>query len=363
MARGIAPVHGQGGCAERERAPMTFTAPSRLTPERLMGFTFGFAPPAIIETGLRLGIFDLLDNGAKPIGEIAACSGASARGLRIVLNALVGLDLLAKDRLEHYSLTPESAQFLVSGKPTFHGAFFMLTSERMLAEWSKLCSVVRNGRPTHRINEEESGTKFFQLFVEQIFPIHFPAARCLAQTLRLSNLTAAFSVLDLAAGSGVWSVAMAKESPHVAVTAIDWPGIIAITKRVTEREGVAARYRFVANDLLAADFGGGHSVAILGHILHSEGEERSRRLLEKTFDALAPGGTVAIAEILVDPDRTGPLPALLFAVNMLVNSESGDTFSLEEISTWLKAARFEQVRTIDAPGLARQIILATRPGH
>jgi len=328
-----------------------------------MGFTFGFAPPVVIETGIRLGIFDLLDQGARPIGEIAASSGASARGLRIVLNALVGLDLLAKDRLERYSLTPESAQFLVSGKPTFHGAFFMLTSERMLSEWGKLCSVVRSGRPTHRINEEESGTKFFQQFVEDIFPIHFPAARCLAQTLQLSNLTAPFSVLDLAAGSGVWSVAMAKESPHVAVTAIDWPGIIPITKKVTEREGVAPRYQFIANDLLAANFGSGHSAAVLGHILHSEGEERSHRLLKKTFNALAPGGTIAIAEILVDPDRKGPLPALLFAVNMLVNSESGDTFSLEEISAWLDAAHFDLVRTVDAPGLARKIILATKPSH
>jgi 2-polyprenyl-3-methyl-5-hydroxy-6-metoxy-1,4-benzoquinol methylase len=342
---------------------MNFAASNRINPERLMGFTFGFAPPLIIETGIRLGIFDLLDKGARSIGEIAAASGTSARGLRIVLNALVGLDLLAKDRLERYSLTSESAEFLVSNKPTFHGAFFMLTSERMLSEWGKLCSVVRSGRSTHRVNEEESGTKFFQQFVENIFPIHFPAARCLAQTLQLSNLTASCSVLDLAAGSGVWSVAMAKESPHVAVTAIDWPGIIPITKKVTEREGVAPRYRFVANDLHAADFGSGHSVAILGHILHSEGEQRSRLLLKKTFAALAPEGTIAIAEILVDADRRGPLPALLFAVNMLVNSESGDTFSLEEISTWLDAAHFDQVRTVDAPGLARKIILATKPSH
>jgi opacity protein-like surface antigen len=218
---------------------MNFAAPDRITPDRLMGFTFGFAPPAIIETGLRLGIFDLLDKGARPIDEIVASSRASPRGLRILLNALVGLDLLAKDRMERFSLTPESAHFLVSGKPTFHGAFFMLTSERMLSEWGKLSSIVRSGRPTHRINEEESGTKFFQQFVENIFPIHFPAARCLAHTLQLSNLTSPALVLDLAAGSGVWSVAMAKESPHVAVTAIDWPGIIPITRKVTEREGVA----------------------------------------------------------------------------------------------------------------------------
>jgi len=76
-----------------------------------------------------------------------------------------------------------------------------------------------------------------------------------------------------------------------------------------------------------------------------------------------PGGTIAIAEILVDTDRKAALPALIFAVNMLVNSDHGDTFSFEEIRTWLHDAGFHQVRTIEAPGLAPLLILATKPGH
>jgi len=72
---------------------------------------------------------------------------------------------------------------------------------------------------------------------------------------------------------------------------------------------------------------------------------------------------MAIAEILVDANRTAPLPALIFAVNMLVNSDQGDTFSLEEISGWLRDAGFEQVRTVQAPGLAPRLILATKPSH
>ena len=333
-----------------------------ISPERLMQYTFGFAPPVIIDAGIRLRIFDLLDEGAKTAGELSAATSTSARGLRIVLNALVGLDLLAKDRDERYSLTPESAEFLVTGKPTFHGAFFLLTSEPMLPEWSKLYSIVRSGRPTHRINEEIAGTRFFLQFVEDIFAIHHPGARHLAETLELSNSTALLSVLDLGAGSGVWSVAMAKKSPHVQVTAVDWPGVISVTKKVTQREGVADRYQYIEGDLLTADFGNGHSIAIIGHVLHSEGEERSRRLLRRTFDALAPGGSVAIAEILVDSDRRGPLPALLFAVNMLVNSENGDTFSLDEITEWLHDANFDRVRTVDVPGLAPRIIMATKSG-
>src|SRR5208337_1323745 len=113
-------------------------------------------------------------------------------------------------------------------------------------------------------------------------------------------------------------------------------------------------------DLLVADLGRNHAVATLGHILHSEGEERSRALLSKTFDALAPGGTIAVAEFLVNDERTEPLVGLLFAVNMLVNTDNGGTYSFREISAWLAEAGFVNPRTLEVPSPS-PLILATKP--
>jgi ubiquinone/menaquinone biosynthesis C-methylase UbiE len=330
------------------------------TPERLMGFTFGFAPPLIIEAAIRHRVFDLLDAGAKTVHDICTQTSTSTRGMRVLLNALVGLELLTKDQAGRYALTAESATFLVSTRPSFHGAFFLLTSEPMLPAWRTLYEVVRTGRPAQQINREQDGVPFFLKFVEDIFPIHYPAARHVAEVLGISAVTAPVSVLDLAAGSGVWSVALAQQSPHVRVTAVDWPGVIPTTRKVTTRVGVADRFEFVGGDLLQVSFGGGHAIATAGHILHSEGEARSRLLLKKTLDALAPGGTIVIAEILVDANRASPLPALIFALNMLVNSDQGDTFSLDEISRWLDDVGFKNIRTVEAPGLAPLIILATK---
>ena len=340
---------------------MTAAPAAQITPERLMQFTFGYAPPLIIESAIRHGVFDALDAGAKALETLCAETGTWPRALGMILNVLVGLELLSKDSNGRYALTPESAAFLVSGKPTFHGAFFLLTREPMLRAWAELHEIVGGRYPERRINVERDGVPFFLKFVEQIFPIHYPAARRLAQALEVSKTPGSLSVLDLGAGSGVWSVALAQQSPHVRVTAVDWPGVVPVTRSVTVRLGLAERFRFVEGDLHEADFGRDHAIAVLGHILHSEGEKRSRRMLAKTFDALAPGGTVAIVEILVDSDRTAPLPALIFAVNMLVNTEHGDTFSLEEIDGWLRDAGFESVRTLEAPGLAPLIVLATKP--
>ena len=94
--------------------------------------------------------------------------------------------------------------------------------------------------------------------------------------------------------------------------------------------------------------------------MHSEGEERSRKLLKKAFRALRSGGTIAIAEWLVHDDRTKPLPSLMFSVQMLVNTEKGDTFSFNQIKNWLEDAGFERVRKLEAPGPS-PLILATKP--
>jgi hypothetical protein len=159
----------------------------------------------------------------------------------------------------------------------------------------------------------------------------------------------------------VWSVALAEASRHVHVTAVDWPAVLPATRKVAQRHGVIDRFRFVPGDLMDADFGRDHHIATLGHILHSEGEARSRRLLHKTLAALAPGGTAAIAEFIADEDRTGPPSALIFAVTMLVNTDAGDTFTFGEIAAWLRDAGFADVRQLDAPGPS-PLILATKPG-
>src|SRR6516162_8238781 len=189
---------------------MPSSATPRVSPERLMQFTFGFAPPLMIETAIRCGIFDILDKGTKPLDALCVETGTSPRGLRMVLDALVGLDLLSKIEAGH-------------------------------------------------INREQDGASFFLKFVEDIFPIHYPAANVLAKALGVQSTPSPISVLDLAAGSGVWSIAIAQQSPQVRVTAVDWPKVIEITQKVATRHGLADRYKFIGDDLHSADFGRGHT--------------------------------------------------------------------------------------------------------
>jgi len=182
----------------------------------------------------------------------------------------------------------------------------------------------------------------------------------LAEHLRIEEAESEPSVLDIGAGSGVYSIPLALRSPRVRITAVDFPEVLEVTQRIAERYGIGDRLKTVAGDIGEVYFGSGYRVATIGQILHGHDAVRNRKLLEKTYAALAPGGVVAIADFLVEQDRSGPLRSLFFAANMLVNTEAGNTYSFEEVRDWLKDAGFEQVRTLDVPGPS-PLILAIRP--
>jgi ubiquinone/menaquinone biosynthesis C-methylase UbiE len=335
------------------------TAPP-VTPERIMQLAWGYAPPLILEAAIRNRVFDVLDEKPRTVSEVHRITGASIRGLAPIMNFLVGMNFLTKDAEGRFALTEESSTFLVSTRPSFHGGVIRHLSSQLIPSWLQINRVVETGKPAASVNKEGTGSDFFIELVNDIFPLSYGVAQELAAHLNLGGSDSEVKALDLATGSGVWGIALAQSSPQVKVTAVDWPAVLPVTRASAERMGVADQFSFIPGDLKDADFGSGYQVATLGHILHSEGEMRSKTLLKKTFDALAPGGTIAIAEFLVNEERTGPLVSLIFAVNMLITTDAGDTWSFAEISTWLTEAGFTNARILETHGPS-PLILATRP--
>jgi len=340
--------------------PEPKSSEAAVTPQRIMEMTWGFVPPMLLSAALDNHVFDALDGGTKDLDALAKATGASKRGLRAMLNALAALDIL-KRQGDRFALVPDTAAFLVSGKPGYLGGIVQHLTGQLLQNFCQLSAIVRSGKPAAAVNQQKTGADFFSKFVESLFNLSFRTAGALGDYLaphmpKNGNI----QILDIAAGSGVWGFGVAQKFPGAKITAVDWPGVLPVTRRIADREKLADRLRTVEGDILEADYGKGFHIATLGAILHSEGEARSRRLLKKVFDALAPGGFIAISEFVPNEDRTGPPQPLLFAVNMLVHTDEGDTFTFKEMTGWLEQSGFRQVRQVDLQAPS-PLLVATKP--
>jgi ubiquinone/menaquinone biosynthesis C-methylase UbiE len=330
-----------------------------VTPAPILEATFGFAATQILATAIDLDLFTHLVKGVNTVEVLARATACSPRGLRILLNALVGLQYLERDG-ERYALAPVAGVFLLKSSPQYLGGI-ILHSRQVRPNWDRLTEIVRNGRPGHAVEGAEDHGEFFAQFVDALYALNAGAAEVAAQRLTDGRSSGEFRVLDIGAGSGVWSLAIARRLPGARVTVADWPLVIdKVTKQFGSRLGVADRYDYLPGNFREVEFGESRfEVALLGHVCHSEGAERTCTLLRRVHRALKPGGRILIAEMVPDEARREATFPLIFAVNMLVNTEEGDTFTFGEYRKWLEESGFRDVRTLEAPSPS-PLILATK---
>lgn len=318
---------------------------SNLNPELLLQLSFSLAPSSILSAALTLDVFTHVAAGNRTVEEIARAAGASERGARMLLDALVALQLLSKNG-EHYELTPMSAEFLVRDRPNYIGE--MLKMDRTWQAWSNLAEVVRSGKPLQAVEARERAEDFFPMLVRGLHVINTQPARRTAQILGAGTTHKGMRVLDVACGSGIWGISVAEADTEAHVTAQDFPGLFETTRGYLKRHNVEDRYDFLPGDLKEIEFGENrYDLAILGNIVHSEGEDSSRDLFKRLYKALKPGGRIVIIDMIPNNERTGPPFALFFALNMLLNTEKGSTYTLAEYTEWLSDAGFKRVETAD----------------
>ena len=328
-----------------------------LSPTRIMEDFAGAWRSRTLIAAVELDVFRHIAEGNRTVKEIADAAGASPRGMAYLLDALTAIGYLRKTGSRH-GLLPAPAAFLVSGKKAYAGAMaqaFSLTWDA----WKNLTESVKSGRSTEAVNIAEKGKEFFPKLVASIFPGNFAASAAAVPRLPEKERRKIHKILDVAAGSGAWSLAFAQTIPQARVTTLDFPEMTPITRGFAEKLGVAARYEYLEGDLRQVDFGRDtYDLVILGHIIHSEGEKHGKELLLKSHAALRPGGKLLIAEYVPNDARTGPAMPLLFGLNMLLQTEEGNVFTLREYRNWLKAAGFRKVTTIPVPPPSTLILAA-----
>lgn len=315
------------------------------SPEALFQISFSFVPSRVLSAGLQLRVFSHIAAGNKTAGAISEAAGASERGMLMLLDSLVALELLTKEN-ENYELTGMAATYLLPEGESYVGA--MMETDLMWEAWGHLTEVIRTGKPPRRIESQELAEHFFSILVRSLHVMNREPARRAAQALGAGASHQGQRVVDVACGSGIWGIAIAEADASARITAQDFPGIFNVTREYLKRHDVEDRYEFLPGDLKQVDFGENRfDLAILGNIVHSEGEASSRDLFRRLHRALSPGGRIAVVDMIPNDERTGPPFPVFFALNMLINTEAGGTYTLAEYTDWLRDAGFARVETAD----------------
>ena len=308
-------------------------------PETLLQMQFAMSATKVLQTSTQYALFTHLANGASTTAQVAKAAQITERGARMLLDALCAFGLATK-RQGGYALTPLSSGYLVKGKDSYMGSS---RTTRCGTAGRKLNRVVKTGEPVASRRVQDGAEDFFPNLVRSLHVLNREPAKRTAQVLKGVK-----TVLNVACGSGVWGIACAEADKDVRVTANDFPGLLDVTKEFVKKHGVADRFEYLPGDLKTADYGKDRfDAAILGNIVHSEGEKSSRALFRKLHAALRPGGKCVIVDMVPNDERTGPPFPVLFAINMLLHTDVGDTYTVAEYREWLTDAGFKKVETAD----------------
>ncbi|HTB15773.1 MAG TPA: class I SAM-dependent methyltransferase [Bryobacteraceae bacterium] len=306
---------------------------------------------AALKAAVDLDLFTQIAKGNLTADALAAATSASKRGVRILCDFLVIIGLLSKEG-DQYSLGLEARVFLNRESPAYFGsATRFILDPKLMAPFASLTEIVKNGRTTL----PEEGTVSYDNpiwveFAEAMGPMQFMASQEIAGMVAGAG---AQNVLDIAAGHGLFGIAIAQRNPEAKVTALDWANVLAVAEQNAKKMGVADRVTMLPGDAFALEFGGPYDLVLVTNFFHHFDKPTCEGLMEKIYAVLKPGGRCATLDFVPNDDRVTPPAAASFAMMMLGSTASGDAYTMAEYETMFGKAGFassEMTRLEKSPG-------------
>ena len=314
---------------------------SAMTPDAVLGLGRSFMESRVLLTAVELDVFTPLASQAMTAAEAAGALGADLRGTTTLLDALVAIGLLEKKE-DRFRCTPDAADLLSRGS-TGTVVPMLMHSVALWRRWSGLTDVVRQGTPAPRPSEPEQQAKDREAFIGAM---HTVGSRLAAEMVAAIEPCDATRLLDVGGASGTYTQAFLEACPGMRATLFDLPPVIEMARRRLGPTDVIDRVGFVAGDFYRDELPQGHDLALLSAIIHQNSAEQNVELYRKIFRALEPGGRLVIRDHVMNTDHTQPRRGAIFAINMLVGTAGGGTYSFEEIRAGLEVAGFTAVRLL-----------------
>ena len=313
-----------------------------------------------LKAAIELEVFTAIGEGNKTPADIAKRVGAAERGVRILCDFLTILGMLTKQNNE-YGLTLDSSVFLDKRSPAYLGGATEFLCNPMLTAGSKdIAGAVRQGGTTMQ-NDGTVGhdNPVWVTFARAMAPMMTMPAQLMANLVD-PQADRKLKILDIAAGHGLYGLAFATKNPQTEITALDWPGVLAVAKENAAKAGVSDRYKTIEGSAFDVDFGTGYDLVLLTNFLHHFDQPTNETLLRKVRASLADGGRAVTLEFVPNDDRVTPPESASFAMIMLASTPSGDAYTFTELERMAANAGFSKSTVHPLPPTAQTAVISQK---
>jgi SAM-dependent methyltransferase len=318
-------------------------ATAQMNPGELLEISGYFWKTCVLHTSVKLEVFTLIGDQQITAGQIAHKLNGAQRGIERLLDALTAMDLLEKAD-SSYANTPLGKTFLSKDSAKYMGHIIM-HHHHLVESWSQLDQAVLSGRPV-RDRASFSNEEWRESFLMGMFNMAMGMAPNIVPLLDLSSSR---HLLDLGGGPGTYAIHFCKKYPRLKATVYDLPTTRPFAEKTIEQFNLSDRIQFADGNYLKDPIEGRYDAIWLSHILHGEGPDDCRMIIKKAVGALESGGLIIIHDFILNNTMDGPLFPALFSLNMLLGTDSGQSYSEVQIKDMLKDAGVKEMRRISVP--------------
>ena len=330
--------------------------PRGWNPQQILEEALAFQSSRLLLTAAELDLFTRLR--ARPLSarEISSTMGLDFRAADLLLHALVALGLL-EESPEGFRTPEPLARWLVSDSDE-SVLPMILHAASLWKRWGDLTGVIRRGRPEERDPWIERSPEERDAFIRAMHVVGRAMAPEIVAHIPLEGVG---RLLDVGGASGTYTIAFLESKPDLRVTLFDLPPVIPLARERLERIGLLGRVDLVGGDFDQDPFPPGHDLAFLSAIVHQNDRAQNRTLFGKVRGSLVPGGTIVVRDHVMEPSRNEPAAGALFAVNMLVGTRGGSTYTFRELQEDLERSGFHRVEWIRRGDRMDSLVIAARP--
>ncbi len=316
---------------------------------------------ALLKSAIELDIFTAVaekGEGGASAQDVAARCKVAERGARIACDALTVHGLLQKNN-GRYTPTRDTAVFLDRRSPAYMGsAVRFLLSPTLLRGFEVLTDAIRKGGTAM----DHEGTTAAEHpawvdFAEAMAGLQIMPSESLAKLIGAESAGHS-KVLDVAAGHGLFGIAVARQNPQAEIVALDWPNVLEVARRHAREAGVDARYRTLPGSAFDVDLGSGYDVVLITNFLHHFDVPACEKFMKRVHAALKPGGRAVTLEFVPDDDRVTPPDAGGFSLIMLASTPAGDAYTFAEYDRMFRNAGFARNEIHPLPPTFQSVVIS-----